>query len=187
MVQPDVLIASALTKPDERGMRGSPDWLAEIRSRATASHDQTVKLPVDERAGVLQVWFVHPTGRMVSIDRLVGGRYGSPTLLTRMGRTALSAIPRGGDRLGPRPARDHLVLRSAIAGREATAAVPAGARVRGARNGEARFPAGPRSGRLSGLERQARSPRGPREAVEPRGPLLISEGRGYKSSLGGDL
>ena len=93
VVQPDVLVVSDLTKLDERGMRGAPDWLAEILSPATAGHDQIVKLPAYERAGVLEVWFVHPTDRIVSIYRLIGGRYGPPTVLELKGRTAISAIP----------------------------------------------------------------------------------------------
>ncbi len=63
VVQPDVLIVSDLTKVDERGMRGAPDWLAEILSPASARHVQIVKLPAYERAGVREAWFVHPTDR----------------------------------------------------------------------------------------------------------------------------
>jgi len=93
VVQPDVLIVRDLNKLDRRGMRGAPDWIAEVLSPSTASHEQVVKLPVYERAGVLEVWFVHPIDRMLTIHRLEGGRYGAPTLLELQGRTAISAIP----------------------------------------------------------------------------------------------
>jgi len=36
VVQPDILIACDLQKLDARGMRGAPDWLAEVLSPSTA-------------------------------------------------------------------------------------------------------------------------------------------------------
>jgi Uma2 family endonuclease len=93
VVQPDVLIVCDLNKLDERGMRGAPDWIAEVLSPTTASHDQIVKLPICERAGVLEVWLIHPADRTLAIYRLEGGRYGRPAILELKGRTAISAIP----------------------------------------------------------------------------------------------
>jgi Uma2 family endonuclease len=93
VVQPDVLIISHPGKLDARGLRGAPDWLAEVLSPSTASHDQVVKLPVYERAGVPEVWFVHPIDRIVTIHRLEDGHYGKPIIQELKGRTAISAIP----------------------------------------------------------------------------------------------
>jgi Uma2 family endonuclease len=93
VVQPDVLIVRDRTKFDERGMRGAPDWVAEILSPSTASHNQTVKLPVYERAGIREVWFVDPRNRTLMIYRLEGARYGRPTILELKGQTSLTAIP----------------------------------------------------------------------------------------------
>lgn len=93
VVQPDVLIVCDLAKLDERGMRGAPDWLAEVLSPATASHDQMVKIPIYERAGVREVWLIHPVDRMLTIYRLDDGRYGRPTITELKGRTAITAIP----------------------------------------------------------------------------------------------
>ena len=93
VVQPDVLIICDIGRLDPRGIRGAPDWLAEVLSPSTASHDQVVKLPVYERAGVPEVWFVHPIDRTVSIHRLDGGRYGPPTIQELKGTTAIKAIP----------------------------------------------------------------------------------------------
>lgn len=92
VVQPDVLIVCDLNKLDVRGMRGAPDWLAEVLSPTTASHDQIVKLPVYERAGVLEVWLIHPTDRTLTIYRLESGRYGRPIVHQLKGRTTMSAI-----------------------------------------------------------------------------------------------
>ena len=93
VVQPDVLVVCDLDKLDQRGMRGAPDWIAEVLSPSTASHDQILKLPIYERAGVREVWLVHPTDRTVTIYRLEAGCYGRPTVLELKGRTAIGAIP----------------------------------------------------------------------------------------------
>lgn len=93
VVQPDVIVVNDISKLDERGMRGAPDWVAEVLSPSTSSHDQIVKLPAYERAGVREVWLVHPTDRILTIYRLEGGRYGCPIVLALKGRTAISAIP----------------------------------------------------------------------------------------------
>jgi Uma2 family endonuclease len=93
VVQPDVLVVSDARKLDARGMRGAPDWVAEVLSRSTASYDETVKVPVYERAGVREVWLIHPIQRTLRIYRLEGGSYGRATLLELKGRTPLTAIP----------------------------------------------------------------------------------------------
>jgi Uma2 family endonuclease len=93
VVQPDVLVVCDLRKLDQRGMRGAPDWLAEVLSPSTAGHDQILKLPVYERAGVREVWLVHPADRTVTVYRLEDGRYERPVVLEMKGRTALSALP----------------------------------------------------------------------------------------------
>ena len=92
VLQPDVLIVSDLQKLDARGVRGPPDWLAEVVSPSTANHDRGVKLPVYERAGVREVWLIEPVDRRVSIYRLEAGHYGRPTLLELKGQTPLTAV-----------------------------------------------------------------------------------------------
>jgi Uma2 family endonuclease len=92
VVQPDVFIVSELQKLDARGMRGAPDWLAEVLSPSTSRHDKIVKIPVYERAGVREVWLVNPMDRTLSVYRLEAGRYGRPTLLELKGRTQLTAL-----------------------------------------------------------------------------------------------
>lgn len=93
VVQPDVLVVCDRGKLDQRGMRGGPDWIAEVLSPSTARHDQVIKLPVYERAGVREAWFVNPADRTVIIHRLEAGRYGRPLVLGLTGRTAISATP----------------------------------------------------------------------------------------------
>lgn len=93
VLQPDVLIVRDRSKLDDRGMRGAPDWVAEVLSPTTSRHDQIVKIPVYERAGVLEVWLIHSSERTLTVYRLESGRYGRPIVLELRGRTAISALP----------------------------------------------------------------------------------------------
>ena len=93
VVQPDVFVVCDLQKIDARGVRGAPDWLAEVLSPGTANHDRLVKLPVYERAGVREVWLIDPIGRTLTLYRLEGGHYGRATLLELKGKTSIAAVP----------------------------------------------------------------------------------------------
>jgi len=92
VVQPDVFIVSDLRKVDERGVRGAPDWLAEVLSRSTARHDEFVKLPVYARAGVREVWLIRPVELTLAIYQLEAGCYGCPNILELKGRTPITAV-----------------------------------------------------------------------------------------------
>jgi Uma2 family endonuclease len=92
VVQPDIFIVSDLRNVDARGLRGAPDWLAEVLSPSTARHDQITKLPAYERAGVREAWLIDPAERTLSIYRLEAGHYGRPTVLELRGRTQLTAV-----------------------------------------------------------------------------------------------
>ncbi len=92
IVQPDVSVVCDESKLDERGMRGAPDWVVEVLSQATAVHDQTIKLAAYERAGVREVWLVHPTDRAVTVYRLRDHAFGRPTIHEMKGVLALEAI-----------------------------------------------------------------------------------------------
>ena len=93
VVQPDVLIVCDLQKLDERGVCGAPDWVAEVLSPSTAWHDQFVKIPAYERAGVREVWLVHPIDCTLTLYRLEGGHYRRATILELKGQTQLTAVP----------------------------------------------------------------------------------------------
>ncbi len=93
VVQPDVFIVCDHGKIDKLGVRGAPDWLAEVLSPSTASYDQIVKIPLYERAGVQEVWLLHPTDRTLAIYRLADGRYGRPIYQELKGQTLLSSVP----------------------------------------------------------------------------------------------
>ena len=93
VVQPDVLIVRDLSKLDPRGMRGAPEWVAEVLSPSTASHDKIAKIPIYERAGVAEVWLGDPMARTVDIYHLQGGAYGPPRVVEMKGRTPIATLP----------------------------------------------------------------------------------------------
>ncbi len=93
VVQPDLLVVSDLQKLDARGMRGAPDWVAEVLSPSSANYDQIVKLPAYERAGVREVWLIHPIDRTLRIYQLEAGCYGRATIRELKGQTLLTAVP----------------------------------------------------------------------------------------------
>jgi Uma2 family endonuclease len=93
VVQPDGIIVCDLQKFDERGVRGAPDWVAEVLAPETASHDRLVKLPVYKRAGVREIWLIDPMERELTLHRLESGHYGRATVLELKGETTLTAVP----------------------------------------------------------------------------------------------
>ncbi|HRP97896.1 MAG TPA: Uma2 family endonuclease [Rhodocyclaceae bacterium] len=93
VVQPDVLVVCDEAKLDERGMRGAPDWVVEVLSPSSAGHDQTVKLAAYERAGVAEVWLVHPTDRVVTVYRLEGRSYGRAAIHEMTDSLAVGVLP----------------------------------------------------------------------------------------------
>jgi Uma2 family endonuclease len=93
IVQPDILIVCDEQKLDARGVRGAPDWIAEVLSPSTASYDRNIKVPVYERAGVRELWLVDPIDRSVAIYRLKAGQYGRPSVLELKGEMQIAAVP----------------------------------------------------------------------------------------------
>lgn len=93
VVQPDVLVVCDPAKVTPRGIRGAPDWVLEVISPASASHDQTIKLTAYERAGVREYWLAHPGDRTLTIYRHDGAAYGRPQIMELVGETPLTALP----------------------------------------------------------------------------------------------
>jgi len=93
VLQPDLLAICERTRIDRRGLRGAPDWVVEVLSPSTAGHDQTLKLAAYERAGVPEVWLVHPDDRVLTIFRLQDKAYGRPIIQELHGETAVDTVP----------------------------------------------------------------------------------------------
>jgi Uma2 family endonuclease len=92
VVQPDLTIVCDASKLDERGCRGAPDWIVEVLSPSTATHDHVRKRQVYERAGVREFWLLHPVDRMVTMYRLDGGRYGFPDIHETAGTLSVGVL-----------------------------------------------------------------------------------------------
>ncbi len=93
VVQPDVMAVCQTERLDRRGVRGAPEFVVEVLSPSTASHDQVRKLRAYERAGVREYWLVHPTDRVITVYRLDGDVYGKPDVQELAGMTDVSVLP----------------------------------------------------------------------------------------------
>jgi Uma2 family endonuclease len=93
VVQPDISVICDKAKLDERGCRGAPDWIIEVLSPRTVSHDQIVKRALYERAGVREYWLVHPGDGLVTIYLLENAAYGKPVVQEMMGTTRATLLP----------------------------------------------------------------------------------------------
>ena len=92
VVQPDVLVVCDASKLDRRGVRGAPDWILEVLSPSTASHDQIKKRQLYECHGVKEYWLVHPVDKVLTIYRLENHEYGKPELYELQGITPISVL-----------------------------------------------------------------------------------------------
>ena len=93
LVQPDVLVVCDEAKLDRRGVRGAPDFVVEVISPSTSSHDHGLKRAVYERAGVREYWLVHPGDRLLTRYLLVDGAYGKSAVQELTGETPVAILP----------------------------------------------------------------------------------------------
>ena len=94
VVQPDITVVCDPAKLDERGCRGAPDWVIEVLSPSTAAKDQIQKLAAYERAGVQEMWLVHPTDHVVIVYTLnADGAYGKPAIHETTGNLPSGLFP----------------------------------------------------------------------------------------------
>jgi Uma2 family endonuclease len=94
VVQPDVAVICDHRKLDDQGCRGAPDWIIEILSPSSATHDQIRKRALYERHGVREYWLLHPVDRVLTIYRLgEDGAYGAPDIRALDEPTPVAIIP----------------------------------------------------------------------------------------------
>ena len=60
VVQPDLAIVCHTERLDEKGMKGAPDFVAEVISESTGKKDYTLKLQKYWNAGVREYWVIDP-------------------------------------------------------------------------------------------------------------------------------
>ncbi|WP_257008373.1 Uma2 family endonuclease [Bacillus sp. FJAT-45350] len=83
VVQPDLTIVCDKSKLDDRGLKGTPDFVIEVISPSTASTDYIQKMNLYEKSGVNEYWIVHPTDQVVLVFVLEDGTYGKPKVYDR--------------------------------------------------------------------------------------------------------
>ncbi len=65
VVQPDITVICDLSKLDDRGCLGAPDFIIEIVSPASSKTDLKDKYQLYEKFGVKEYWIVHPDSQAV--------------------------------------------------------------------------------------------------------------------------
>lgn len=58
--------------PETAWFEQSPDWVCEILSPATRTHDRSTKMPVYAEQGVTHLWLVDPDARTLEVFELGG-------------------------------------------------------------------------------------------------------------------
>ena len=66
-VEPDISVICDLTKLDEKGCHGAPDWIIEIVSQSSKPRDYMTKLIKYRTAGVREYWIVDPMKQTVLV------------------------------------------------------------------------------------------------------------------------
>ncbi len=76
VVQPDICVICDLSKLDEKGCLGAPDFIVEILSPSNSKNDLKYKFEIYEKAGVREYWVVRPDEKSVEVFLLnENGKY----------------------------------------------------------------------------------------------------------------
>lgn len=75
VVQPDICIVCDISKLDDSGCLGAPDWVIEIISPRTAKNDFNEKFNLYEESGVGEYWIIQPKEKAVNVYVLENGTY----------------------------------------------------------------------------------------------------------------
>ena len=70
VVEPDISVICDPDKLTDRGCTGAPDWIVEITSPSTASHDHIRKLHLYADAGVREYWIIDPEKKSIYVYHL---------------------------------------------------------------------------------------------------------------------
>lgn len=66
-VEPDISVICDISKLDDKGCHGAPDWVIEIVSPSSKSRDYMAKLFKYCTAGVREYWIVDPDKQMIMV------------------------------------------------------------------------------------------------------------------------
>ena len=67
MVQPDLYVICELQDPKQHAFQGAPEFVVEILSPSTRSHDKVRKFRKYRNAGVKEYWIIDPENRKVMV------------------------------------------------------------------------------------------------------------------------
>lgn len=67
IVEPDISVICDPNKLTDRGCTGAPDWIIEIISPSTSSHDYIRKLNLYADSGVKEYWIVDPERKRIFV------------------------------------------------------------------------------------------------------------------------
>ena len=67
IVEPDISVICDSHKLTDRGCSGAPDWIIEIISPTTSSHDYVRKLNLYLDSGVKEYWIVDPLSKKILV------------------------------------------------------------------------------------------------------------------------
>lgn len=70
IVEPDISVICDPKKLTDKGCNGAPDWIIEIVSKGSSSHDYIRKLNLYADAGVREYWIVNPIKKSVYVYHL---------------------------------------------------------------------------------------------------------------------
>lgn len=76
IVEPDISVICDRSKLTEQGCSGAPDWIIEIISPSTSSHDYVRKLNLYMEAKVREYWIVDPYSEKVLVYHLDQENFG---------------------------------------------------------------------------------------------------------------
>lgn len=65
--EPDISVICDISKLDEKGCHGAPDWIIEIVSPSSKARDYLAKLFKYRTAGVREYWIVDPDKHMTTV------------------------------------------------------------------------------------------------------------------------
>jgi len=81
-VEPDIAVICDPTKLIDEGCLGSPDFIIEIVSPSTQSHDYIRKLHLYNQYGVKEYWIVNPMNETILVYVRENENFGAPNIYT---------------------------------------------------------------------------------------------------------
>jgi Uma2 family endonuclease len=91
--EPDVLVVCDEKKLDKRGCNGAPDFIAEVVSPSSISHDRVYKLNKYLDAGVREYWLIDPEAKTVEALLLKDGAYMHKAYAQDSGAAPVAVLP----------------------------------------------------------------------------------------------